>query len=329
MERMAITKHLPFFLAVLVLGLAAGCQRNLGFEVVGTLEWDRIELTAEAAEPIVAIEVREGERVASGQPLLKLDARRVQAQLDQASAQLARETARLAELQRGPREELIDQARAQLAGAEGSLTSARHELDRVQLLVDKELLSPQDLDRAQAAFDTAQAERDAARAALAQLEAGATREELDQAVAARDAADAAVRALAVSLERLAVRAPQAGVVDDLPLEVGERPQVGAVVAVLLAGDRPHARIYLPEPLRARVRRGSKARVNVDGIEAPFHGRVRRISADPVFTPYYSLTAHDRSRLSYLTEVELEDAAARELPAGIPLQVTFDAQPAGQ
>ena len=65
MERVAITKHLPFFLAVLVLGLAAGCQRNLGFEVVGTLEWDRIELTAEAAEPIVAIEVCEGERVAS------------------------------------------------------------------------------------------------------------------------------------------------------------------------------------------------------------------------------------------------------------------------
>ncbi len=319
----------PALLVTALLVIVSGCQRNEPFKVVGTLEWDRIELTADASEPIVSIAVHEGESVTAGQLILNLDARRVQAQLDQARAQLAQQQARLAEVQRGPRVEQIAQARAQLAGAEGTLANARSELDRVRPLVDKKLLSPQERDKAQAGFDTAVAARDAARARLAELEAGSTREELDQATSARDAAAAAVRALEISLERLEVRAPSAGVIDDLPLEAGERPLAGAVVAVLLSGAAPHARVYLPEPLRTRVHTGSTATVHVDGVEQSFGGHVRRVSADPAFTPYYSLTAHDRSRLAYLTEVVLDDAAAQQLPAGIPLQVTFDEQPAGR
>jgi HlyD family secretion protein len=307
---------------LLAAGLLVACRDNGPVDVVGTLEWDRIELTADAAEPVVAIEVREGETVAAGQTVLQLDARRVQARLDESRALLAQHAARLAELQRGPRAERITQARATLAGTEGTLEAARHELDRVRPLAKQELLTRQDLDNAQSAYDTARAARDNARAVLAELEHGTTREELDQAIAARDAAAAAIHGLEVSLERLTVRAPVAGVVDDLPLEAGERPAVGAVVAVLLAGEAPHARVYLPEPLRTRVRVGDPASVYVDGIERPYHGRVRRVSADPAFTPYYSLTERDRSRLSYLTEVELTDEAARELPAGIPLRAVF-------
>lgn len=82
----------------------AGCSGNDPVDVVGTLEWDRVELTADAAESIVAIEVREGDAVTAGQLLLQLDARRVQARLDESRALLAQHTARLAELQRGPRD---------------------------------------------------------------------------------------------------------------------------------------------------------------------------------------------------------------------------------
>jgi len=312
--------HLSWVL--LAAGLLAACQRNDSVDVVGTLEWDRIELTADAAESIVAIEVREGEAVAAGQTLLQLDARRVQARLDESRALLAQHAARLAELRRGPRVERLTQARATLAGAEGTLDAASHELTRVRPLVKQKLLTPQDLDNAQSAYDMARAARDTAQAALAELEHGTTREELDQAEAARAAAAAAVRGLEISLEQLTVRAPVPGVVDDLPLEPGERPALGAVVAVLLAGEAPHARVYLPEPLRTRVGAGDPASVYVDGIEQPFHGRVRRVSADPAFTPYYSLTERDRSRLSYLTEVELVGAAARKLPAGVPLRAVF-------
>jgi len=318
--------YLPWLLALSLFAGLAACQHHAGFEVVGTLEWDRFELTADAAEPIISIEVSEGDAVAAGQVLLRLDSGRLQARLDQLQALLAQQEARLRELQRGPRAECITQARATLAGTEAKLQAANGELERVRPLVKNKMLSPQDLDNAQAARDTALAGRDAASASLTELENGSTREELDQAVAVRDAAAAAVREQAISLERLTVRAPVAGVIDDLPLETGERPEQGAVVAVLLGGEAPYARIYLPEPLRTGVAVGDSAKVHVDGIERLFDGRVRRISADPAFTPYYSLTERDRSRLSYLTEVSLAGDEARGLPAGVPLRVVFDLQP---
>jgi len=291
-------------------------------DVVGTLAWDRVELTADASEPIVEVAAHEGERVDAGQLIVQLDPARVQAQLDQARALAAQSAAHLAELVRGPRIETIDQARAELRGKEGALAAARNELERVKAIVAKNLSSAQQLDAAQASYDGALGSRDAAVAVLKALEDGTTPEELDQARAARAAADAAVRTLEVNLERLRILAPRAGLIDDLPLLVGERPAVGAVVAVLLTGDAPFARVYVPEPLRVQVHVGTAASVYVDGVQQAFDGRVRRVNSDPTFTPYYSLTERDRSRLSFLAEVTLEGDAAQELPAGVPVRVVL-------
>ncbi len=315
-------RGLRFAVTALALAAAAGCRSGDEIDVVGTLAWDRIELTAEASEPIVAVPVHEGGHVDAGQVILKLDPARVQAQLDQARALAAQSAARLAELERGPRVESIEQARADLLGKQGALDAAQHELERVQSVVARKLSSAQALDDARSAYAVARAARAAAGAALEQLENGTTKEELNQARAARAAADAAVRTLEVGLDRLTVIAPRAGVIDDLPLLPGERPAAGAVVAVLLTGDAPYARVYLPEPLRVQAHVGMAASVYVDGVDRPFAGHVRRVSSDPAFTPYYSLSERDRSRLSYLTEVALDGDAARQLPAGVPLRVVL-------
>lgn len=61
-------------------------------------------------------------------------------------------------------------------------------------------------------------------------------------------------------------APRDGIVDSLPYEVGDEPPVGAPLAVLLVGKAPHARVYIPEPIRADVGVGQRARVFVDGLD---------------------------------------------------------------
>ena len=63
-------------LILMVAGLGA-CSRDVP-QALGSLEFDRITLPAPAAERIVAIEVREGDRVAAGQVLLRLEATRTQ-----------------------------------------------------------------------------------------------------------------------------------------------------------------------------------------------------------------------------------------------------------
>ena len=61
-------------------------------------------------------------------------------------------------------------------------------------------------------------------------------------------------------------------------------------------------------------------MRVDGIDREFRGRVRYVSSDAAFTPYYSLTQRERRRLAFLAEVELTGPEAVSLPVGVPAQV---------
>ena len=294
---------------------------------VGTLERIRIELVAEAHEPIVEIALREGDHVERGDLVLRLDGARGSARVKRAQAARDQAAARLAELERGPRAERIAEGRARLAGAVSSVATSRREYERAEALAEQNFESESRLDLLRADRQSALARRDEARAALEAMLDGTTVEELDQARSALLAAEAELTDVSVQFARLEVRAPRDGQIDALPYELGERPPTGSVVAVLLAGESAYARVYIPEPLRARVRRGSAATVRVDGVERLFEARVRTVSSEPAFTPYYSLTQHDRSRLSYLAEIDLLDPAARELPTGLPVEVRLELDPA--
>jgi HlyD family secretion protein len=81
---------------------------------------------------------------------------------------------------------------------------------------------------------------------------------------------------------------------------------------------------VPEEIRARVVPGARATVRIDGVAGEFSGRVRTVSNEAAFTPYYALTERDRGRLSYLTKIDLEGDAARALPTGLPLEAELAA-----
>jgi len=82
----------------------AGCTGPGLPPIVGALEWDRIAVTAELAEPVLSWSVAEGDRVAAGDVILTLDTRRQDARIAEARGQLAASEARLAELAHGARE---------------------------------------------------------------------------------------------------------------------------------------------------------------------------------------------------------------------------------
>jgi HlyD family secretion protein len=308
-------------LSLAVLGLACGDGGDA--PSVGTLERDRIELVAESNDPIVEIAVREGDVVDAGALLVRIDDARLRAQLSAAEGTRDQARARLAELERGPRSERIDEARAQMAGAESALVVARRDLERARSLARQDMESRARLDLAQGRYDEALARRDAARAALQAMLEGTTAEELAQATSALAASEGMVAELSLRIERLSVRAPRAGRVDALPFELGERAPAGGVVAVLLADGAPYARVYVPQPLRVRLAEGGRARVTVPGLERSYGGKLRAISSEAAFTPYFALTQHDRSHLAYVAEVDLDEAEARDLPTGVPVEVRFE------
>jgi len=304
-----------------VLWLAA-CSRGGGDKLPGTLERDRVELVADANETIVSLPFAEGATVKAGDILVVQDRALSAAEVDAARAQLAEAEARVDELRNGPLSTTIHAAQARRDAARANRDDAVRERDRLLGLVQRSLVSKSEADRQVAAADAAEASLREAEADLRELQQGTRAEQLAQARRAADSARANLAGLQTTSSRLEVRAPIDATVDALPYHVGEKPMKGATVAVLLARSAPYARIHVPENLRARVKAGNSATIQVDGVGRAFAGKVRFVSSEAEFTPYYALTQADRSKLSFLAEVAFEDSSAAQLPSGVPLDVTL-------
>ncbi len=312
-------QDLSWAVALVLLPVLLGCSETDENQLVGTLERERIELLAESNEPILSRYVQDGQMVEAGDLIVQQDPIRAQARLEQSQAQRDQSAARLAELQRGPRTEAIQESAARLAAAQAQTNKARNDLKRAQELFAQGLSSQAVLDQAESAFNTNAAEVNALRQSLAAQQHGTTLEELQQATAALKAANAQVSLAEVDLQRSQIHSPVSGRIDKLLYQVGERPAAGATVAIILDDARVYARVYVPAALRAVITPGKELNVIPDGVSEPLVGVVRWVSADATFTPYFALTEYDRSRLSYLAEIDLP-AAAAELPSGLPLSV---------
>jgi len=125
----------------------------------------------------------------------------------------------------------------------------------------------------------------------------------------------------VESDRHRAFAPTDSVVDSILFEPGERPSAGQPMLILLSGEQPYARVYVPESLRVTTEPGATARIFVDGLAEPLPGRVRWVSSEAAFTPYFALTERDRGRLSFAAKIDIDDQGdTRRLPDGVPVEV---------
>ncbi len=303
--------------AVMALALLSGCEGEP--PLLGTLEWDRVAVLAEASEPVVSWSVAEGDQVEANAVLLTLDPRRADAALAQAQAAFKQAEARYTELSNGARPEVISAAQAALESARAAQRDAESEYTRTADLRKREVVARSALDRATAARDQSRANSAAAQAQLEELTHGTRSEQLDQAAAQLAAAQAAAQSAQLQRERLIVRAPRAGRVDALPFKPGDQPPLGASVASLLVGEAPYARVFVPASQRAALQVGMTVQVEIEGVDQPRSAVIRSISSEPGFTPYYALTGDDASRLAYRAELLLSGDGNSDLPAGLPVR----------
>ena len=320
---MTMPVRLRSLAALPLLLMAAGCVEQ-GSEVhaLGTLERDRIELAADSNEPILRVAVAEGQPLSVGDVLIVQESARAAAALERARSEEQAAGAALAEAEKGPRAQQIAQGRARLQAARSARQTARFELDRQISLVERNYSSQNLVDILKGRLEESVAREAEAEAALDELLEGTRNERIDQARNRFAAAGALVEELTVTLERAVVKSPVDGVVEAMPFEIGERPPAGATVAVLLAEAPTYARVHVPQGVRTRIGSGARARIAIDGHERAFPGIVRWIAADAAFTPYFALTQHDRSRLSYVAEIDLVGEQVHELPVGVPVEVVF-------
>lgn len=313
--------HLPalaFILLSTSLSLLSGCQPKQS-QALGTLERDRVLLKSTAAELIVQVPVQKGQTVKAGDLLIQLDTSRQQIVLAKAIALRDGAEATLRKYENGARREEVAAQTALWNQTQIQSEEAQRQYQRARNLWEKRLISQAEFDKAKTAFNSSKADQERAHQSLLVLTRGTRPEDLAQARAVLDQTQNQVLIETRLLEDLSIRATRDAQLDDLPKHLGERALSGDVLAILLADATPYARVYIPEAVRVKVTSGTALRVHVDGVDSSFDGKVRWVSQDPAFTPYYALNSSDRSRLVYLAEIDLP-SSAKSLPNGVPVQV---------
>jgi multidrug resistance efflux pump len=147
----------------------------------GNIDIREAYLAFNDSEHLDEILVQEGDHVHKGQLLATLHKARMQAQYAAAEAKVASRKAIVARLEAGSRPEEIRQARADVAAAKARLHDAKLTYERNRKLHQKEAVSRQIVDDAQATLDTTRADLNVVEEALALAIEGPRSEDIEEA----------------------------------------------------------------------------------------------------------------------------------------------------
>ena len=307
--------------------VSRGSRGPTDLRASGTVEATEAQLGFVSPGLIATMSVREGDRVASGQELARLDTADLGARLAQARAGSAAARARLRELEAGARVQELEQARDAAQATREEYLNAQRELARTQLLVRENVTSQQALDRAQLAVEVTKRQSNHAQQQLQLLEEGTRPEQLAAQRARVLETDAVVRQIEVNLRHAVIRAPFDGVITVRNGEPGEI--VGAGASVLTVRDLADrwVRIYVPEDVIGAVKLAQPAVITVDTYrEKTYSGAVSFIASGAEFTPRNVQTAEERVKLVYAVKVRVTGDPTNDLKPGMPADVRLEIRP---
>jgi HlyD family secretion protein len=212
----------------------------------------------------------------------------------------------------------VNSAQASYDGAQATL----------QKLQDERRLSVTQraqVDSAASAYDAAQAAVAQAKARLADLQAGATAEQIAVAEAQVHSANAAVQAAQAKLKKLTLYAPVSGQVIAHSLKVGELASPGATILTLANLDTLSLVVYMPADKLGLVQLGTQVPIQVDGYpNHTFEGTVIHVADKADFVPDNVQSEEDRASMVF--EVKLQIANPdHTLKPGLPADAHFQGQ----
>jgi multidrug resistance efflux pump len=356
-----------FIPAVIVAGLiglavysSGMLHHNSGLTGSGTVEARNIRVGSKVGGRIDRILVREGDSVEAGQVLITFDDKELAASLEQsranaekaqrgyrpeeiAEARAAAAQAKAEYEQRinGYRKEDIDAAQADLDRAKADEVRARLDAQRYDTLAQKDLVSKQQRDTADANWKMALAQQQNLQHKLDELKRGYRPEEIAAAEARYHQTQAILEKLengnrvediAAAKASLAydearfrerqVLAPAAASVEVLDVRPGDIIAPNTPIATLLERDQIYVRIYIPETQIGRVHLGQKAQIRVDSFpDQVFDGAVEQVNQQAEFLPRNVQTIEERVHQVFGVKVRIDDPSHR-VRAGMAADVTL-------
>lgn len=242
----------------------------------------RSRVGSEFAGLVEAYLCREGDRVEEDAPLARLSTDILELRIEAAEAERDLGIQQVAELVNGSRPEEIDQARARVQELEAGRALREWKLDATKRLFEQNTISEDELRDARLAVKGAELLLDAAKAALALVEAGPRKEQIEQARAQLKQLEAEVKRLAEEKRRHTITAPFTGWIVKEHAEVGQWLSPGSLVVEIVALDEVDVVVNVVEDFVGSLAEGMPARVTIEAIPGEvFTGKIHRIvpSAD--------------------------------------------------
>ncbi len=312
----------------LVLGtvLVAGCDRGAEETEAwqGIVEFDERLLAFELPGRLRTIAVDEGDLVAAGAELARLDDTLDRLEREAKAAEARAVHAELALVTAGTRSEDVRSLQASLAAAKAAEALAKQTVLRERQLAKSGNGRAADLDAAESGIATATANRRDLEARLARAKHGARPQEIEAAQARADASDTAVRAADERIARRVLRTDTAAVVLDVHVDPDEFAQTGATIVTLGDVHHPYVDVFVPQARVDGLAIGDDASVLVDAHADPFSGKIEHISRETEFTPKFLFSPRERPNLVVRVRVRV-DAPEGDLHAGLPAFVTLVAE----
>ena len=313
-------KPIRFLAALALAGLVAACSDNGADDYfTGYIEGKYVAVAPREMARIAALLATRGARVEQGQLVARLETEDVQRELEQAEAELTRARAVRGDLCRGKGGAGRAVRRAQLAEAKAGLTEGGRTMARKGEVFEDEVVAEASLDQAQAAFDRAEARVETMKREIAVQNLPAREKALDAAKARVEAQQAAVERARWKLEQRTVKAPAAGIVDEVLRRAGEIAGPDAPVLSLLPDGNRTLRFFVPEEMRAQIAPGMGVAISCDSCQDGLAARVSYVAAEAEYTPPVIYSVESRRKLVFMIEAELE-GAARALNPGQPVSV---------
>ena len=238
-----------------------------GYEAVGTVRSrTTVVLSSRIVGTILAVHVREGDHVRTGQRLIEIDDRNAVAQLQKAQGGFQEARNALSEEERN-----IQAAQSAKDAADANKKLAASTYKRYKVLFEKRSVSQQEFDQVEARYQTSLAEANRAEDILKSLMA-----RKEQVRARIKQAEAEVESARVSLGYGRISSPLSGIVTSKQAEVGALAAPG--VPLLTLEDNRHYRLeaMVEESRVRRIRVGDPVKVRIEAVGLEWPGQVAEI-----------------------------------------------------
>ena len=240
---------------------------------------EEIRVSSELSGRLKSVSVEEGDRVRRGQVLAQIENDDYTARVSAAEAALAERQAELERTINGARAQERRASQASLKAAEAVLENSRREAERRRNLADHQMVSRDEAERYERAYQVARAEYERAQQEFSLVDADARVEDRRKAEAAVSSARAQLAEARAYLEKTFIRSPLDGLVLRKFRHAGESvsTQFDSPIVTLADDSTPRVRLDVDETDVAKLRVGQPAYVTAEAYGSQkFSGHVIRV-----------------------------------------------------